>query len=308
MSCDNLQGNGDITRKALCAFADLRQPVLRRWIEQSVACPNSMVDRITPSTTEEERTLIQDEFGVRDGWPVVTEPFRQWVLEDIFCNGRPAWEEVGAVMTHEVEPYEVMKMRLLNGTHFAMAYFGAMLGLEYVHEVLEDRRMRTFIVQYMEAVTPAASRPRDTDLSEYKATLLERFSNPTIRDQIQRICSEGSSKIGKFVLPVASILLRLGEHVRLIALVVASWLHTFRFKDQQGHSLPITDVNSSELKRLMESCGNNPAPALALRSVFSEDIAADPIFRAEVGAALASLWEHGPAATLDRYGFIDDRT
>ena len=300
MSCDNLQGNGDVTRNALCAFADLTDPQLRRWIEQSVTCPNSMVDRITPSTTEEERRSIEQSFRVRDGWPVVTEPFRQWILEDLFCNGRPRWEDAGVVMTHDVEPYELMKMRLLNGSHFALAYLCAMLGFEFVHEVLQDKRMRSFLVAYMDAVTPTVPAPPYTNLQEYKSTLLDRFSNPTIRDQLLRICSEGSAKIGKFVLPVASALLQLGRDTRMISLVVASWLHAFRFSDSHGQSLAMTDARTAEIQHSLADMQSDPASIYKLRAVFPQEFVANTRLVAEIQEMLASLEQVGVQATVDR--------
>jgi mannitol 2-dehydrogenase len=302
MSCDNLQGNGHATRQAVLGFAELRSAALRRWIEQNVTFPNSMVDRITPATTEVERKLIEERFGIRDGWPVITEPFRQWVIEDRFCNGRPPLEEVGVTLTDEVEPFEEMKMRLLNGSHFAMAYFSAMLGFEFVHECLEDALMRRFIGAYMEAVSPAVPFIPGVDLQQYKATLLERFSNPTIRDQITRICSGGSSKLPKFVLPVYPILQAKNCDTRMVALVVAGWLHYFRgCCDEKGHLLAVVDPCAAQLTRLVQENGTNPEPALAVCSIFGEDLPKIPRFVGEVAAAMESLANTGVAGTLSMY-------
>jgi mannitol-1-phosphate/altronate dehydrogenase len=138
LSCDNVQGNGHITQTALVSFARLRDDALANWIEQHVAFPNSMVDRITPQTTDVERELVAREFGIADRWPVVTEPFRQWIVEDVFSDGRPALEEVGVQMVGEVHPYETMKLRLLNASHSAMGYLGYVAGYRTADAVMAD--------------------------------------------------------------------------------------------------------------------------------------------------------------------------
>ena len=301
LSCDNLQENGDVAGTVLRSFAELANPKLARWIEANVTSPNSMVDRITPATTEAERKLIEERFAVRDGWPVITEPFRQWVVEDNFCNGRPAWEHVGVLMTGEVAPFEAMKMRLLNGTHFAMAYMGAMRRFEFIHEILEDPLMRRFVIRYLEAVSPAVPAVPGIDLVEYKATLVERFSNPLIRDQVARVCSEGSSKLPKFVLPVFSKLVEVGADTRLISLVVASWLHYFRWRDERGEPIAVVDAFAAEITRAVEGREAYPSAALALSFIFGEDLPADPRFVSEVQEAMQSFLERGVVGTLERY-------
>ena len=259
-----------------------------------------MVDRITPATTEEERNLVEERFDIRDGWPVITEPFRQWVVEDRFCNGRPPLERAGAMMTDHVEPFEEMKMRLLNGSHFAMAYLGAMLDFEFVHECLENGPMRRFIVAYMNAVSPAVPAVPGVDLEAYKATLLERFSNPTIRDQIVRICAGGSSKLPKFVLPVFPILVARGCDTRMVALVVASWLHYFRGKDDNGRPISVADPYVTELAPIIEAASSDPRPALAIRNIFGDELPANQRFVTEVSAAMESLRVQGVAQSVAR--------
>lgn len=301
LSCDNLQGNGDVSRRVVLSFAELKNPALRQWIEQNVSFPNSMVDRITPATTEVERRAIEQRFGILDGWPVITEPFRQWVIEDTFCNGRPAFERVGVLMTHNVEPFEAMKMRLLNGSHFAMAYLGAMLDFEFVHECLEDALMRRFIRAYMEAVSPTVHAVPGVDLTEYKATLLERFANPTIRDQISRICAGGSSKLPKFVLPVYLDLLQAKRDTRLLGLVVASWLFYFQGRGEKGQALSMSDPCAAQLAKLVHDNGSDPRAALALNSIFGEVLPSMPQFITDVATAMQSFGELGVAGTLARY-------
>jgi mannitol 2-dehydrogenase len=224
MSCDNLQGNGEAARRALLGFAELRGGGLRQWIEARVAFPNSMVDRITPRTSEADRERIAERFGVRDRTPVVTEPFRQWVLEDEFAAGRPEWEQAGVKMTAEVAPYEKTKMRLLNGGHFCIAYFAALLGMETVAQAVEDGLLRELLMQFLAEVRMTLRELPGIDLEEYARSVVERFSNPAIGDQIARICGDGPAKVTKFILPTLRDLLEAQERPRILPLVIASWM------------------------------------------------------------------------------------
>jgi mannitol 2-dehydrogenase len=202
MSCDNLQNNGDLTRRMLTAFLELRDPALAGWVARGGAFPNSMVDRITPATTDEHRALVRERFGIEDAWPVTTEPFTQWVVEDHFVEGRPAWERVGAQMIQDVEHYEKMKIRLLNGSHQVMCYVGMLLGYRYAPEAMADPQIERLLQKYMDdEVTPLLAPVPGIDLEDYKRTLRERFANPAIKDQLARIGTDGSSRIPEFVLP-----------------------------------------------------------------------------------------------------------
>ena len=185
MSCDNVQGNGDVTKRLLLAFAQRRDPALRDWIADQGAFPNSMVDRITPATTDEDRMMIRETYGIDDAWPVVTEPFRQWVIEDAFCDGRPAWERVGAQMTSDVHPYEMMKIRLLNASHSAMGYLGLLAGFGHIHEVMADGLFQRFVIDFMdEEVTPILEMFRGSIL-----TPIRKHSWSGFRTQPSRIRS-----------------------------------------------------------------------------------------------------------------------
>jgi mannitol 2-dehydrogenase len=171
LSCDNLQGNGTVARTAFVSFARLRDDALAAWIEANVAFPNGMVDRITPQTTDADRAMLADTFGVADAWPVMTEPFRQWVIEDQFANGRPPFEEVGVQIVPDVHPYETMKLRLLNASHQAMAYLGYLAGYRYAHEVMNDPDFTSFITHLMDHdVTPLLPAVPGIDLADYKRT------------------------------------------------------------------------------------------------------------------------------------------
>ncbi len=302
MSCDNLQGNGDVTRRVMLSFAHLRDPALERWMADHVAFPNSMVDRITPGTTPGDRLALRNDFGIDDAWPVMTEPFLQWVIEDHFCNGRPRWEKVGAEFVAEVAPYEWMKIRLLNGSHLAMAYTGALAGYTYVHEVMQDPLFISFIERFMEEVTPVVPHIPGVSVRDYKKVLIERFANPAIRDQVTRICSEGSAKIPKWVLPSIAELLAKGAPTKLMSLVVASWIHYLKQGvNEGGEALEILDVRGPELREKARAAGTDPRPMLAIASIFGEELPANPVFVSQVSEALNLLSKLGAAATMRRY-------
>ncbi len=302
MSCDNLQSNGHVISKVLRAYTSLSNPALEHWIAANVAFPNSMVDRITPATTPADTEEVRSRFGIDDAWPVVTEPFRQWVIEDAFSNGRPQWERVGAQFTSDVASFEIMKMRLLNGSHLAMAYLGALSGFTFVQDIMADPLFVSFIERFMEEVTPVVPRIAGVSVTEYKQTLIERFSNPTINDQVTRICSEGSAKIPKWLLPSIQQLLNTGAPTTLLSLVVASWLfYLGQGIDQSGRALDIVDARAAELTRIAKSAGSDPRPMFALRSIFGESLPANEGFVVAVEAALQMLSSIGPAATMRMY-------
>ena len=196
-----------------------------------------MVDRITPGTTDEDRRSIAADFGIIDQSPVVTEPFRQWVIEDSFSSARPRFESVGAEIASDVKPYEITKMRLLNGGHSTLAYVSVVLGYALVADAAADPLVRRLVEAYLEETTPAVPHIAGLDLNSYKASILHRFANPTIRDQVMRICSEASAKIAKFIVPTVPELLKLQRRLRVIPFVIASWLHGMSGRDERGNSL-----------------------------------------------------------------------
>lgn len=302
MSCDNLQHNGDVARKMLLAFVERRDPTLSRWLADNGAFPNSMVDRIVPATTDEHRAVVKEQFGIEDAWPVGTEPFMQWVIEDNFPNGRPAWEDVGAQMTSDVLPYEKMKMRLLNASHQAMCYIGMLLGYEYAHEAMADARIRTLVKTMMDVeVTPLLVAPTGIDLEAYKQTLIERFSNPTIKDQLSRIGTEGSARIPKFVLPSIVEQLQRGGPSRLLTFTVACWFRYLTGTDDQGRAMPVIDPMKDKLMEHARRGGRDPGAMLSLRELFGEALTSSPIFVDQLRQTLESLYDRGAEATLASY-------
>ncbi len=301
MSCDNLQGNGDVARRTFLAFAERRDAGLAGWTAGNGAFPNAMVDRITPATTDAHRAMVRETFGIEDGWPVVTEPFKQWVIEDRFPLGRPAWERVGAQMVSDVHPYEMMKIRLLNASHQALCYIGMLLGYRYADETMADADIHSLVEHMMDdEVTPLLPPVPGIDLAQYKRTLLERFANPVLRDQLARIGTEGSARIPGFVLP--SILDRLsrGGPMRALTFTVAAWFCYLTGTDDRGQPLPINDPIAEELTRRARAGGEDPRLLLGLRELFGDVLPASPVFVGQVEEHLRALHRQGPRAALAR--------
>lgn len=299
MSCDNLQNNGDLTRTMLLAFTRLRDPGLSDWLAQCGAFPNSMVDRITPVTTDEHRALLRQRFGVADAWPVMTEPFSQWVIEDHFPSGRPAWELVGAQMTEDVAPYEKMKLRLLNAGHQAMCYIGMLFGYEFAHEAVGDAGIRQLLGRMMDIeVTPLLPAVEGIDLAVYKRTLIERFSNPAIRDQLARIGTDGSARIPKFVLPSVREQLERDGPITLLSFTVACWFRYLAGHSEQGAVLPLNDLHADRLREHALRGGADASALLSLRELFGE-LTGNTRFAAQVGDALERLYRDGARTALN---------
>jgi mannitol 2-dehydrogenase len=299
MSCDNIQSNGEVAKKLLTAFAELRDPVFRNWLTENCIFPNSMVDRITPATTDEHRSLVKEKFRIDDGWPVMTESFKQWVIEDHFVQGRPAWELAGAQMTTDVLPYEKMKLRLLNASHQALCYIGMLLGYQLVHETMEDRDIQKLVEQMMDhEVSPLLSEVPGVDLTDYKKTLIERFANTAIRDQLSRIGIYGSSGIPKFVLPSIEEQLQRRGPIKLLSFTVASWFRYLNGLDESGKEMPMLDPMAQTLRERAKAAGRDARQLLAMREVFSEELANSPAFANQVTDTLHSFYEEGARSTL----------
>jgi mannitol 2-dehydrogenase len=300
LSCDNLQANGATARKALLSFAEARGVALRKWIETNMSFPNSMVDRITPRTTDENRATIANKFGVLDRAPVVSEPFRQWVLEDAFVAGRPAWELVGAQMTTNVAPYEMTKMRLLNGGHSAIGYAADLLGYSYIADAAGDPLLHQLLLWFMAEVRPTLKRLPGIDLDDYTATIVKRFSNSAIRDQVARICSDGCAKIAKFIVPTMTDLLESERPLRVLPLVVAAWLHYLRGSDENGRSMSISDPLLACMKPFLDSGCSDASVALSIRPIFGELAFTHPQLVSKVQTDLDELRIHGVRAAITR--------
>lgn len=300
MSCDNIQGNGDVARKMFVTFARAKDNELGGWIDAQVPFPNSMVDRITPVTTDDDRAEVAERFGIDDGWPVVCEPFVQWVLEDHFALGRPPYEEVGVQMVDDVMPYELMKLRLLNASHQALAYFGYLAGYHYAHDACQNPIFSNFLMDYMtnEGQPTLAPLP-GVDLEDYKRTLIERFSNAEIRDTLARLCAESSDRIPKWLLPVVREQLATGGEIHRSAAIVASWARYAEGVDEQGGPIEIVDRLADQLRAIAGHNRDNPTAFIENRELFG-DLVDDERFVASYTRTLKMLHEQGARETLRR--------
>jgi mannitol 2-dehydrogenase len=299
MSCDNIQGNGDAARRSFAAFAALRDPELGAWVRREVRFPNSMVDRITPVTTQEDIAEVRRRFDVDDRWPVVCEPFAQWVLEDDFTAGRPPLERAGVQLVADVEPYELMKLRLLNASHQALCYFGHLAGYRLVHDVCRDPLFARFLLDYMDReATPTLHPVPGIDLDAYKHDLIARFSNAEVRDTVARLCAESSDRIPKWLLPVIRHNLATGGEIHRSVAVVASWARYAEGVDEQGQPIEVVDRLADPLTAAARRQREEPLAFVANRQLFG-DLVDDERFVAAYRAALASLHGKGARATLE---------
>lgn len=301
LSCDNLQGNGTYARQAVVGYAALKEPELAAWIEASVAFPNCMVDRITPATTDSDRTAVRETFGIDDRWPVPGEPFTQWIIEDRFPSGRPALETVGVQFVDDVTPYELMKLRLLNAGHQALAYLGAPLGYEFVDETMCDDRIRRFFEQYMRReVTPTLGDLPGIDLEGYMNTLVERFSNPHMRDTLVRLATDGSNRLPPFALPVLEQNLAAGRSITFGATLFAAWAQYWQLIGEGGLSndrIP-PDERAKQMRDAALAQAVNPTAFIEQTDLFGP-LAQNPVFRAAFLAARGALVDKGVHGALD---------
>lgn len=299
MSCDNIQGNGDVARKMFAAFATLKNPELGGWIAEHVPFPNSMVDRITPITADSDRSAIAEEFGFNDEWPVVCEPFEQWVLEDHFSLGHPPFDQAGVQLVRDVEPYELMKLRLLNASHQGMCYFGYLAGYRYAHEAAQDPMIAQFLLDYMDKEASPTLRPvPGVDLEAYKHTLIERFSNEHVRDTLARLCAESSDRIPKWLLPVIRENLERGGDIHRSAAIVASWARYAEGVDEQGHPIDVVDRLKEPLMAAAAMQYDDPLAFVSNPDIFG-DLKTDKRFAAAYTRALRDLHSEGARAALE---------
>ncbi len=305
LSCDNMQSNGTAARTAVVSFARLRDEGLADWIEQNVSFPSSMVDRITPTTTPEERNAIAEATGVDDRWPVITEPFRQWVVEDSFPAGRPPLEQVGVQFVDDVEPYEVMKTRLLNAGHTAIGYLGYLAGHRTTDELMADPVFRAFLTRLMaEEIAPLLPSVPGIDLVEYQATLIERLSNPRMGDQLARLGRRGSTKVPNYLLPSVRAALEQGRPYQLLCLAVAGWLRFLRGHDYAGEKMPVQGPRQ-DLIKVAQDAGTDSSRLLSEESVFAS-LGQDARFADCVQGALEALEREGPREVIELYLGTDE--
>jgi fructuronate reductase/mannitol 2-dehydrogenase len=299
LSCDNIPDNGTAARVATLGFARAQDPALADWIEEHVSFPGSMVDRITPETDLPARRLVSKRFGAADRWPVITEPFSQWVVEDRFCNGRPPLERVGVQLVDDVSPYKLMKTRLLNAGHSALGYLGFLAG-EY--ETTSQAMANPIIADYLgvlmrQEIADLLPEVPGVDLEAYQRTLLERFANPRISDQLSRLCGRGSTKMPAYLLPSLTEARRQGRPTALLTLAVAGWCRYLQGVDRNGARIDIRDAQIHVLRPLAAGAGGDPRPLLRQRAIFGQ-LGDDPEFVRALESAIRDIDEYGPAAAM----------
>ncbi|TPW32289.1 mannitol dehydrogenase family protein [Martelella alba] len=301
MCCDNIPHNGAVTRATITGLAALSDSDFARWIGDNVAFPNAMVDRITPATGKREIDMTRDIYGINDAWPVFCEGFKQWVLEDNFPLGRPALEQVGVTFVDDVSPYELMKLRILNGGHAAIAYPGELLDIHFVHEAMENPLITAFLDRLeKEEIIPVVPPVPDTNLGDYYALIASRFANPKIGDTIARLAQDGSNRQPKFVLPATAARLEKGLDVTGLALVSALWCRYFEGVSDSGRKITFNDAATDRLHHAALASREDPAIFLAERDIFGA-LADNRAFVTRFETALLSLRKEGTAATLQRY-------
>ncbi len=289
-TCDNLRSNGHRFQAGMAEFLDRRgADALRLWFDANTACPNSMVDRITPRPTDEVRERVRAATGVDDACPVMGEAFIQWVIEDRFCAGRPAWERVGAELVESVLPYEEAKIRILNATHSCIAWAGTLIGLRYIHEGTVDPDIRKFAYDYVTQDVIPCLTPSPLDLARYRDVVLERFSNPFIQDTNQRVAADGFSKIPGFIAPTLSECFARGAEPAATAMLPALF---FRFLDRwQRGDLPYTYQDGVMDERVARGFFATPDPlhAFCADRLLWGSMAQTPALENTVRGALARV-------------------
>jgi mannitol 2-dehydrogenase len=302
MSCDNIQGNGHVARTAVLGFAERKAPDLAAWIAANVAFPSSMVDRITPVTTDAIRAMVYERYGIQDRWPVHAESFVQWVLKDDFPAGRPPFEDAGVQVVADVEPYELMKLRLLNASHQAIGHLGILAGYEWVHDAVRQPAFRDFLLDYMRLEAIPTLRPvPGIDLDAYCHNLIDRFGNDSVRDTLARLVVDGSDRIPKFLLPVLRHQLASGGEIRRSVLVLAAWSRFLEGQDENGNPTPISDRRSEDLAAAVQAERDEPGAFLRYRPVFG-DLETNERLRDAFIACRRSLAEHGVRKTVETMG------
>jgi mannitol 2-dehydrogenase len=270
LSCDNVQHNGDVARNMLLSYVEQIDSSLFNWIKKEVCFPNSMVDRITPVTTKSSIELLKHNYQINDDWPIVCEPYIQWVIEDDFSNGRPPLEKFGVQFVEDVTPYEKMKIRLLNAGHSVLGILGAIHGHATINDCMEDKILSAFMRQFMDKeVTPRLGEIKGIDLKEYKNSLEDRFSNPNIKDGVSRICSESSAKLPKFLIPTIQENLDAGGSIKYGTFVLVAWAYyNDKRMDFKNNPIEIIDDRKEELHQFAKQYKEDQLSFLRTPNIF----------------------------------------
>jgi fructuronate reductase len=298
-TCDNLPSNGALLSGLVRAFASLRDEKLATWIEHHVPFPNSMVDRIVPAQTPGDISLAEQLTGLHDAAPVMHEPFRQWVLEDRFVDSaRPLWERAGAQFVSDVAPFEHAKLRMLNGSHSALAYLGYLAGHETIFDAISDELFARFIRRFWsDDVIPILAAPPGMDLEGYSHQLLERYGNPAIRHRLWQIAMDGSQKLPQRLLSTVRDNLQRQRRFKFVALAVAGWIRYVAGTDEFGRSIDVRDPLTATLQERIALAGSDPAEQVQavakVEAVFGQDLPASPTFMNTVTEAYEALQREG---------------
>ncbi len=299
-SCDNLRHNGSVARNAVLSFAHAKDPALAGWIENHVTFPSSMVDRITPAVGPADVNRLNRQTGIDDATPVFAEDFIQWVVEDDFCAGRPAWEKVGVQFTGDVNAYEQVKLRMLNAAHLALAYPGTLMGYRLVHLAMQDRDVRTLLEQFMARdAAPLLDAPADMPTGPYAEKLISRFSNPAIGDQMLRLCSNGAAKMPVYLQDNTVGTLKRGAEHRRIALVLAAYADYIKGTDDEGQHYDLDEPHLSEADKLLAADPDLKA-ALDMSMFAGWDLADHAAFAEDFARYRQSIRDQGTAKTLSQ--------
>lgn len=296
LCCDNLAANGHTVQRIVTQFAALRSNELGKWIADAVAFPCTMVDRIVPETTDADRDSVSSALGLHDAWPVMTEPFTQWVVEDRFPAGQPDLAAAGVELVSDVKPFELMKLRLLNASHSALAYLGYLSGYETIADTMQDPHFARLAAQVMEEAAVTLTMPSGTDLAAYRASLLKRFANPALHHRTWQIAMDGSQKLPQRLLGAMQDRLRKDLPIATHALAVAGWMRYVTGLDEQGRAIDVRDPLAGEFAALAREAGpiaERLAPAmLGVAKVFGP-LGAEPRLREAVTEALGRLYQDG---------------
>ncbi|WP_027801758.1 mannitol dehydrogenase family protein [Paraburkholderia dilworthii] len=308
LSCDNLSHNGAALKQVVRSFAAKLDASLAGWIDEQVAFPSTMVDRIVPATTDADRAAIRSALGVSDEAPVPCEPFRQWVIEDRFPAGRPAWEAVGAQLVEDVAPFEIAKLRMLNATHSTLAYLSMLAGFETISDAVSHAPLRTLIHAMMtREIAPTLDVPASFDLLAYRDALLERYANPALKHRCAQIAMDGSQKLPPRILSTIGARLGDGEPFERLALAIASWFVFLRGRAESGERYVISDPLADRLAQIATNADDAEQlvdAMLGFREVFPESLADAPALRAALLRALRAL-EGGVRSAIAAYATLD---
>jgi mannitol 2-dehydrogenase len=296
LSCDNLPGNGDAARTATLAAAARVDAALPAWVQEHCSFPNSMVDRITPVTSDDDRNWLRDSAGIEDRWPVVAEPFLQWVAEDEFAGGRPPFEDAGVLFTDRIHDWEQYKLRMLNAGHSCMAYLSALAGITFVHEAMAMPPVRTFLEDLLqhEAIPTLAEIPGHPR-EHYAASVLERFANSGVRDQIARLCIDGSAKFPTFLVPTIERQVETEGPIGRAATALAGWARYLGVVDPDQQSF---DADAEVARRHAAGALADPAAFLEYAAVFPQSVRTSARFRDAFAEGYRRIAEEGPLAAM----------